>query len=157
MASIYPKPIPIESLKDPRREAERQLYDVFSNELHETYRVFYDVAWLAKTDRAQDGEADFIVTHPEYGVLVIEVKGGGISYNGITGEWFSTDRHGQRHSIHDPIAQAVRSKKALLSKIKEHPKWHDLFVPMGHAVAFPQRTGFPGRVLDSSAILLGAA
>ncbi|MBX3038563.1 MAG: NERD domain-containing protein [Anaerolineales bacterium] len=54
--------------------------------------IFYNVAWQARRDGyTRDGEADFVIAHPDYGVLVLEVKGGGVTYDAITGQWTTTD------------------------------------------------------------------
>jgi superfamily I DNA/RNA helicase len=97
------------------------------------------VAWLGRTttDGApRDGETDFIVAHPIYGVLLIEVKGGGISYVGSRRQWISTDREGNEHNI-DPFRQVVQCKYALRNKIKSLPNWSNRRINLGHAVAFP--------------------
>ena len=47
-----------------------------------------------------DGESDFVLIGPEIGLLVLEVKGGGISRND-TGEWLSEDRGWRRACDHE--------------------------------------------------------
>ena len=41
----------------------------------ESFRVFSPI------NQAQDGEADFIVTHPDLGLLVVKVKGEDIAFD----------------------------------------------------------------------------
>ena len=53
--------------------------------LDDKHVVFYSVPWH-KTERyrhPKDGEADFIVAHPDKGILVLEVKGGEIGYDKV--------------------------------------------------------------------------
>lgn len=130
MAQIYPSRPSIET----KSLAERRLYDVFRRGLPDDYVVFHHVAWLVRDPHsgAQDGEADFIIAHPDQGILVIEVKGGHIRYNGATGEWFSNDC-----LIKDPFEQAKGNKYSLLDKLKDHPYWRNRWLCIGHAVAFP--------------------
>jgi hypothetical protein len=136
MAKIYPGHLPESVLNDPKRRAERQVFDALSK-LGSPYVVFYSVAWQSRRDgMASDGEADFVIAHPEFGVLVIEVKGGGISFNAHTGEWTTTDRYGESFVI-DPIEQARRSHYTLLHKFKDLPEWDNRFLTIGHAVCFP--------------------
>ena len=113
------------------------LYDAFSK-LGNEYSVFYSVAWQARTNRgAVDGEADFVIAHPDLGLMVIEVKGGSISYDARTKQWYSTDRNGVTHEIKDPIDQARTSHHRLLEKLADMPRWDSRWLTIGHMVAFP--------------------
>ena len=78
---------------DTKSMAERKLYEVLRDNLADDYVVFHTVAWLARDTRggAQDGEADFVIVHPDQGVLVVEVKGGNIRFDGTHGQLFSND------------------------------------------------------------------
>ncbi|HFD39605.1 MAG TPA: hypothetical protein ENJ31_07140, partial [Anaerolineae bacterium] len=137
MARLFPERLPESALQDPRRGAERRVYQAL-RALPDTYTVFYSVAWLSRIrGGAQDGEADFVIAHPEQGILVLEVKGGGIAYDATTGQWTSTDRQGIVHAIKDPADQARRSKHALLAKLQELPGWRDRWITLGHGVVFP--------------------
>jgi len=135
---MFPERLPQRIRSDRQRRAEVRVYDAFVDAPSD-WRVFYSVAWLSR-DQAQelrDGEADFVVVHPRHGLLILEVKGGGIERDGSSGEWWSVDEQGQTHPIHDPFAQASRSKHALIAKIRELPAFRDQWVPAIHAVAFP--------------------
>ena len=84
----------------------------------------------------RDQEIDFVVIDPGRGVLIIEVKGGGIERNG--NNWYSNDRHGVRHSISDPIEQANNCRYAIKDRLKASVHWRMPRVPkMASAVAFP--------------------
>lgn len=114
--------------------AEQCLYQALRDGLSDEYEVFHSVSWLARDPRtgAEDGETDFVIAHPTLGILVLEVKGGLIRYDGETGTWYSND-----NQIKDPVQQARRSKHSLLAKLKELPEWSDCWITVGHAVAFP--------------------
>jgi hypothetical protein len=137
MAKIYPEHVPESVLTDPKRQAERRVYDCLSS-LGAPFVVFYSVAWQSRRDgRARDGEADFVIAHPEVGILVIEVKGGGIAYNAQAGEWTTTDRYGDSYAI-DPVEQAKKSHYTLFDKIRDLPGWdNSRYLTIGHAVCFP--------------------
>jgi hypothetical protein len=137
MARVYPEHLPESVLNDPKRRAEREAFEAFSR-LGSSFVVFYSVAWQSRKDgKARDGEADFVIAHPDSGLLVVEVKGGGIAFNAQTGEWTTTDRYGESFVI-DPVEQARRSHYTLLEKVKELPEWdNSRFLTIGHAVCFP--------------------
>lgn len=135
MAHTYPERLPESIKNDPFRSAECKVYERLQT-LPDTYTVFYSVAWLSRRG-AQDGEADFVIAHPDRGLLVLEVKGGAIAFDAVTSEWTSTDRHGQTHVIKDPAVQARRNKYVLLKKLQELPGWGNRWITLGHAVVFP--------------------
>ena len=104
---------------DPGRRAEVKLYDALKAQLPAGWVVFYGVAWLTPTARGapRDGETDFILAHPAKGVLLIEVKGGGIRFDERRRQWMSRDRFGDEHDI-DPFERVKKNKYALLDKLK---------------------------------------
>lgn len=148
MARMYPDRLP-EGLAS---DAEYDLYATFEQELDEQYTVFAGVKWLLKGRQrgAVQGEADFVIAHPERGILVVEVKGGSISRDGDTGQWHSVDRHGARHNISDPSEQARRNSHALADKLAEAPATSRFTYPIGYAIALPNaRLKHAGLGLDA--------
>lgn len=137
MAKIFPDHLPESILSDPKRNAEKKVFEALSG-LVPSFVVFYSVAWQARKDGyTRDGEADFIIAHSDYGVLVLEVKGGGVAYDAINGQWTTTDRYGESFVI-DPVEQAKKSHYTLLDKFKDLPEWDSSrFLTIGHAVCFP--------------------
>lgn len=129
-------------LDDLPSQAEAKVYRALRDKLPQGYVVFFQVGWILRREeeQAKDGETDFLVCHPDHGFLCIEVKGGGVGFDASTGEWFSVDRHLQKHPIKNPIGQALKAKYSIRSKLNEHPRWRDLSlenVLRGHAVFFP--------------------
>jgi len=123
-------------------QAEAKVYRALRDKLPQDYVVFFQVGWILRREeeQAKDGETDFLVCHPDHGYLCIEVKGGGVGFDASTGDWFSVDRHQQKHSIKNPISQALKAKYSIRSKLSEHPRWRDLNlgnVLRGHTVFFP--------------------
>ena len=97
--------------------------------------VFHSVAWQSSRGGKQsDGEADFVVLVPDLGILVLEVKGGGIEV--IDGTWFSTGSDEIRRSIKNPFDQAKDSKYALLNFFKAIDPTLTRY-PIVHGVVFP--------------------
>lgn len=119
---------------DVESNAEKLLYRAFQEQLSDDFRVFHSVSWQLPNRRsgAKDGEADFIIACPNLGILVLEVKGGSIQYNGTVDKWYS-----HNNLIKDPFKQARQSQKSLLDLLKEQSYWKKRWIPIGHAVAFP--------------------
>lgn len=138
MAKFFPEHMPESILKDPKRRAERKTFDSLSA-LGSSFSVFYSVAWQVRDPKsgARDGEADFIIAHPELGLMILEVKGGQVRYDANQKKWFSQDRQGIEHEIKDPIDQARNSKGALLLKFRELPGWEQRFLTISYLVVFP--------------------
>tara|TARA_R110001592_G_C12811893_1_gene718086 strand:- start:11 stop:649 length:639 start_codon:yes stop_codon:yes gene_type:complete len=68
------------------------------------------------------------------------VKGGGVGFDADTGEWYSIDRNRDKHSIKNPISQALKAKYSIRSKLHEQQVWRNLSlgnVLRGHSVFFP--------------------
>jgi hypothetical protein len=87
--------------------------------LDDNWRVFHGMNWREiERSRERSGEIDLIVFHPHLGLLVIEVKGGGIKIE--NGQWFYEslyDRTTYEMRI-SPIDQARRNRYYLHGKLK---------------------------------------
>jgi hypothetical protein len=141
MATIIPDLTEVQ-LNELKSQAETKVYKALRDGLPRDYVVLFQVGWILRREDEQtkDGEIDFVICHPDLGYLCIEVKGGGISFDSSSGEWFSVDRHFQKHSIKNPVNQALKAKYSIQSKLNEHQRWRDLSlanVLRGHAVFFP--------------------
>lgn len=88
-------------------------------ELSSGWHVFFGVEW---TSRGRDGQADrsgemdAVLYHRDHGLLVVEVKGGGVRRNGDL--WSSLGRDGW-HPIKNPLQQVRESAWFLVHEIKE--------------------------------------
>lgn len=136
MAQMFPEHMSPET-KSP---AERRLFDAFRDQLDADYVVFHHVNWLGKDPRgrARDGEADFVIAHPERGILVVEAKGGEIRYDRGEQTWSRRSLDGTWEPLkRNPIEQAVVSKHHLLQELRKMPKLEKVRLIGGHAVAFP--------------------
>lgn len=125
-------------------QAERLLYVTFRDELPDDVTVVHSMEWIQRTREgfAIDAEADFVVVHPEMGILVVEVKGGGVGHDASTGSWYSVDRTGKRHSIKDPARQAKVQKYSLRERIREDGRLQlRKKFTLGHGVFFPDIAG----------------
>ncbi len=141
MLRLIPK-IEIEKIPlKPERDVARALV----NQLPDGCTIYHSYPWL-KTDRndynhtstLQQGETDFIVVHPDHGLLIIEVKGGEIEYNPSEMEWYRKIGV-KRKQITNPFEQARRNMHFLVEQIQEISFLGKSPLPFtyGYAVVFP--------------------
>ena len=102
--------------------AERIVLKALSN-LDDAWRIFHGVNWRF-TDKFGEhaGEADAIVFHPDLGLLIIEVKGGGVRCK--DGEWYHVDIYSglpkARMNL-SPFSQAQRSRYYFQDRLGNTP------------------------------------
>jgi hypothetical protein len=131
MATIYPED---QRYHNPESAAERRLYPLLAD-LPRDYTVYCNRHWHAPPDRGRaprPAEADFLVAHPDRGVLVLEVKGGAIRYDPATDQWFTNDNLLDK----SPFKQVERTRYLLQDTLKAGPA-REVQFPLGEAVAFP--------------------
>jgi hypothetical protein len=141
MARMVPFPmLPTDS------SAERRLYEGFLEQLGDEYVVYHSVDWVmaprpgAGLDHPEQGEADFVIAHPEAGVLALEAKGGSLRYDPATRRWTQSGRSGGHTLQKDPFEQAngeIRSLMRILELQPGYERWKPSF---GHGMAFPDGT-----------------
>jgi len=136
MARMVPFPmLPTEST------AERRLYEGFLRQLDEQYVVYHSVDWvLAGRDGPIQGEADFVIAHPEDGLLVVEAKGGSLSYDPRTRRWSQSGRSGRHLLEEDPFHQAADEMHSLVQILSAQPGWERWKPSYGYGVSFPDGT-----------------
>jgi hypothetical protein len=119
--------------------AERLMFRELNTQLGEDYLVLHSVRWVAnRGGRHQDGEADFIVAHPDQGVLVIEVKGGTIRRDGPTDSWYTKSWNGSEEQLKlSPFVQVERTMRALAEKLQTTHATMGFTYPLARTVAFP--------------------
>nr|WP_179519433.1 NERD domain-containing protein [Nocardioides perillae] len=92
------------------------------------------IAGLRLTDVDKDHEADLVVLMPDFGVLVIEVKGSSVWFD--DGGWWQ-QRGGKARSI-DPVTQVRTTKYAVRDYVARDPRWQRAnHVSWGHMLALP--------------------
>src|SRR5258707_2324739 len=120
MARMYPKWLPASG----KSNAERKLFTVLQNQLPDDYTVLWSIDWTMPRSSGYGGgvresEVDFLVLHPVKGILILEVKGGGVGYDGTRHEWYTINVHGARLPIKDPFEQAKDGKHAILRELTQ--------------------------------------
>lgn len=111
--------------------SEKKFYLKLKNQLDDNWTVFHSYSLLSKTNANKliDGEIDFLVLNPQFGILVIEVKGGQIRFD--SGEFYQNGR-----KIKSPYEQAKTNKFNLIKYLKIY-FGETVPVPIGYAVCFP--------------------
>ncbi len=122
--------------------AEARFYEECRQQLAADVLVIYSANWLYRDRRGQlrEGEADFTIVDPRSGVFAVEIKGGGVAFDPVTGRWQSVDRYGARNDIKDPFRQAAKERYALRDQIFGHAlwrRWRGSQPTLGHAVMLP--------------------
>jgi hypothetical protein len=88
------------------------------------------------SDRKEDREADVIVAWPGFGIAVIEVKGGSVSFR--EGEW--RQHGGGIDKRIRPVEQAKTCKYMLRDYLRQDRRWTSGDPRMTHLVALPTTT-----------------
>ena len=124
MARLFPQLTDLE-LENLSSRAEAKFYKGCRVQLDDDYLVLHGKEWILREadEPASEGETDFIMFHKNSGILIVEVKGGGISRSSADGAWSSIDRHGHRNKIKDPFSQARRQKHWLVDILNGDPRW----------------------------------
>lgn len=99
---------------------EEQVFESLKKNLGPDYYVFHSVRWndIYDEKRAVWGESDFTVFHPKKGIIVIEVKSGGVICNNNAWEYVRTD-NGKHYPMKNPLKQADRCKYRFIDLIED--------------------------------------
>jgi hypothetical protein len=121
--------------------AERRLYEGFLAQLSDEYVVYHSVDWVLASRTPGggpiQGEADFVIAHPVGGLLVLEAKGGEVSYDPATRRWSQSGRSGRHYLSEDPFHQARDEMHSLVEIMSHQPEWERWRPSYGYGVAFP--------------------
>jgi hypothetical protein len=149
--------------------SERLVFEAL-RELPSGFVVLHSFPWLRPnrdfaSEPLREGEADFVILHPNRGLLVLEVKGGHPELRQRT--WFRSGKQ-----MRDPFEQARINRYALLNAVEERTnrRIHRGMFVHGDVVIFPHctyegplplntdpRIFFDGRVLPELRLRLEAA
>lgn len=120
------------------RMAEGRVYEALAK-LPQEFAVYHGVQFQVRRDndpRLHDVEIDFLVTHPDFGVLVLEVKAGPVEVRDR--EW-GRGEHGNWRSMSDPIAQLRDHKHDLQRFMAGDARWRWPRFLLSGGVAFPDQ------------------
>ncbi len=129
------KVIPNQMDVDNNSNAERKVFNALKSCHFNTGKnIALHSLLLPKHDYKRVGEADFVIVC-NYGLFVLEVKGGGIKQE--DGQWFTIDRNKKEHKISNPFEQAKSAVHSIDNTIKEYLNIKQTRIPLGYAVVFP--------------------
>ncbi len=113
--------------------AEQKVYRVLRDSLDDEYTIFHSFKAVSpnRDGCLLDTEIDFLLFRPDTGLLVLEIKGGPITFDGRQGRWLQVDR-----PIRDPFDQAMANKYKLKSYLEARLSTR-VPLPLMHAVCFP--------------------
>ncbi|MBA6328136.1 NERD domain-containing protein [Colwellia sp. MB02u-6] len=137
MANIIPK-LNESQILNIESFAEQKVYRAIEVALPNEWLVIHSCEYIRENQKHKshsDREADFVIFSPELGILVIEVKGGGIEYNKRVNQWYSIDRNRVKHEIKNPIKQAKDSKYEISRHLKS--QLGNTNPLLAHAALFP--------------------
>lgn len=137
MANIIPK-LNESQILNIESFAEQKVYRAMEVALPNEWLVIHSCEYIRENQKNKshsDREADFVIFSPELGILVIEVKGGGIEYNKRVNQWYSIDRNRMKHEIKNPIKQAKDSKYEISRHLKS--QLGNTNPLLAHAALFP--------------------
>ena len=137
MADIIPV-LSKEQIEEIPSRAEQKVYKALVEQLPNDCMVVHSLEFVKQTSRFKshgDREADFVIFSPRFGVLVVEVKGGGIEYDKSINQWYSIDRNNNKHEIKNPVRQAKDAKYEIRSHLQQ--KLGNTKLLLAHAVMFP--------------------
>lgn len=110
----------------------------------EGWTVLHSLELARRGKKKPYGEIDFVVIIPKEGIICLEVKGGGISYE--EGLWKSIDRDGKESPLKkSPFVQSRESMHALRESIAQHfgTSSRESQCPTGCMVVFPEANSPP--------------
>ncbi len=139
MVKMIPSKIPDLLVHDRKRGAERAVYEALRDGLSPGFVVYWSRPWhrFRPDGGGQDGEVDFVVGHPEFGFLCIEVKGGVVAMDD-QGTWTSTSRTGTVYELNrSPVQQAMTGKHVLLRALRDLRALRNRFINATHGVVLP--------------------
>ena len=111
--------IPQSMEEDNNSFGERQVFEALKK-LSDEYTIFHSVRWNERNEKntVVYGESDFTIFHPQKGIIVIEVKSGGIECIENCWSYIRTDT-GERYPMKNPLRQADRSKYRFLDMLED--------------------------------------
>ena len=112
--------IPQTMEEDNNSFGEKQVFEALKK-LPDEYTVFHSVRWNDRNEKntVVYGECDFTIFHHRKGILVIEVKSGGIECVNNTWTYIRTD-NGERNPMKNPLKQADKSKYKFIELLEQY-------------------------------------
>ncbi|MCP9294197.1 MAG: NERD domain-containing protein [Planktothrix agardhii LY1] len=141
MAKMFPPDGP----SNPNLYGESQVYHLLAK-LEDDFYIFQDRHWIFtnKEGCRTERETDFLLVHPQKGLLIIEVKGGTkFSYDGEHDQWKS----GDNQCYKNPYKKQLANSRKLPLFLKETiPSLKNFWFTCGYAICFPKIDDLEGNL-----------
>ncbi|WP_404296933.1 AAA family ATPase [Halomonas sp.] len=143
MADVYPRLSEAELDALPSR-AEARVYRQLRELDFPDLEVMHGLATQTRNDKGTwVGEVDFLLFHPQYGIQIWEVKGGGVWLDG-EGQWWSQGNHGTHKLSTTPLDQLKKQTGSLLQAMgKVIP---GIKLPIAPVLVFPDTREWQGEL-----------
>ncbi len=138
MSHMYPKHFPREN----ESGGERKVFDFFKEKGNTDWYILHSFH-LPKHHHVVFGESDFIVVAPGYGIFTLEIKSGGVGFDGTN--WLFINREGKiTAKPRGPFLQAYEGMYEIEKIIKEksHGKYNIKDYMYGFGVIFTDEDDF---------------
>ncbi|WP_346798058.1 AAA family ATPase [Halomonas sp. Bachu 37] len=143
VATLYPRLSDNELDTLPSR-AEAKVYRWLRELDFPGLQVMHGLATQTQNDKGTwVGEIDFLLFHPQYGIQVWEVKGGGIRLDG-EGQWWSEGNHGNIKLSTTPLDQLKKQTNSLLQVMQKVTP--GIRLPMAPVMVFPDTRAWEGQL-----------
>ena len=131
MARMIPATI---SPQNQSKAEEKLFFALKKSSLDDSFFIFHSLDILSRNlqNKFIDGELDFLIFCQQFGLLVVEVKGGVIKYDGAAAQWFQNDKPLEESPYH----QAMKYKFAV-SAYLQRQLGKKLTLSLAHAACFP--------------------
>ena len=98
------------------------MFRILKEKLDDSWSVYYSKGLLTKRDggKAKDGEIDFLLVHPERGIVCLETKG---TVRHEDGQWQERKQNGKWERSRDPGAQITGHLKSLQRLLSDRLGW----------------------------------
>jgi hypothetical protein len=127
--------------------SQRRAFTALERQLGDGWLVVHEPRWVGRSrpgEPLQDGGCDFLIAHPEFGLLMLQVVDGGVVHEPSSQRWTCVDLDGTRRTIEDPFQSAAHAMELLLGKLAEHPGATPSRPTHGHAVLLADVQGPSG-------------
>jgi thymidylate kinase len=131
MAHMIPAAISVETKSEGEKKVFRRIRDTLSDDI--TVFHSYDILSRNMKGKLVEGEIDFLLLFPDMGILILEVKGGVIAYDGNSKVWFQNGKELEK----SPYEQARYYKRKIKKYLEQRKCSCKSSLEFGHCVSFP--------------------
>ena len=138
----YPYMFPKEFPQTNSSNAEKRVFNYFKDNAPDNWYVIHSFR-IKEHSKVVFGESDFVVIAPPYGIFVLEIKGGGVSFDGQLWHFEGKDSSGTK--TRGPFEQAREGMFEIERILKEKlgPEYNRSRIRYHYGVIFTDQSGFP--------------